>query len=219
MKKGFLASAAICSLLFMAACGGNGTAKEAATDTKAAAEQPAEKAAEPKTEAEAAPAAETEPAAEPEQPSEASEGTVSEADKAQFETYRTDMQKVMEEMLPGLKALSDGDTAINNQEDVETVLGLLKTANDAFVKSGQTMDNVAVPKFESQALQEETDQIHKLLRKSLDTGVAATGNFIEGLDNEDEAKIEEATGYFDQMSEALPQAQSILQEVLQMIGE
>lgn len=219
MKKGFLVSVAICSLLLMAACGGNGTAKEAAAETKTTAEQPADKAAEPKTEAEAAPAAETEPAAEPEQSSEASEGTVSEADKAQFETYRTDMTQVLEDMMSGLQALLDVETATNNQEDIETILGLLKTANESFVKSGQAMDNVTVPKFESQALQEDTDQIHKLLRKSLDTGVAATSNFIEGLDKEDEAKIEEATGYFDQMKETVPQVQPILQKALKMIGE
>ncbi|OWA33460.1 hypothetical protein B9G55_22630 [Saccharibacillus sp. O16] len=204
MKKGFLVSVAICSLLFMAACGGNSGTKEAAAETKTTAEQPVEQ----KAEVEAEPAAEeaketvekTEEVSEaetevevPEAEPEAAElKMASQADQDLTHDYMDKLSPAIKasglvmNTLPGhMKSWENGeisDAELRNQ---------LIAAKAAFTTLQSDFTKVPVPQVEYAPLHDAISEFHNIMTGMGVDGGKAVGLFIEALDTQDEAKLEE----------------------------
>ncbi|OWR29879.1 hypothetical protein CDO73_12405 [Saccharibacillus sp. O23] len=232
MKKGFLASVAICSLLFMAACGGNGTAKEASAETKTAAEQPAEKAAEPKTEVEAAPAAETlepEVTAEQENPAEAvsesvtvsktldsfTEEDVSDADQQKLDQYMNEYDSVTQPLEPTINQMVTVITAVKNKEiDVNELKIELTKIKDSFTEIRHQFETIALPQLEFTALNDKFVELHDHTLSAIVAGEEANSLMLTALETENEDKLDEALEAFERMSQEGEAISAVSEELL-----
>ncbi len=220
MKKGFLASVAICSLLLMAACGGNGTAKEAAAETKTTAEQPADKAAEPKTETEAAPAAETEPAAE--KPAVESESAgpakVSQADEDLATNYMEQLSPVIESATPTFTELSTySNSWLNGELSDAEMREQLVTTKAAFTMLKSEFTKTKVPQVEYAPLHDALSEFHSIVLGMGVDGGKSMDLFLEAIDEHDEVKLDQAYDSLEIFDEYVTRMETVYADLKTMV--
>ncbi len=229
MKKGFLASVAICSLLVMSACG-NDTKETTETPAEQTASQPVEQ----KTETEAA-TPEVEAAAEPEveevvveEETEAAEvatladisdSDISEADMQKLDDYMLAYETAVGGLEPAMVQMMDAINAVRNGEsDIDTLISELTLTTESFTQIRTQFEAVPVPEFELQVLNDKFSELHEHTLTAIIAGQDANALTVEAFQTEDEDTLNKALDAFNRMAEE-GAAISAISEEFAAVGE
>lgn len=215
MKKRLWTGLAVCSLAIMTACG-NDAKETAAAPAQAAAEQPAERAVEAEaSQAEAAVEVEHEAAAETEAAVDTEVAVETAAERSEASDTRSEslvltegdiqlMKEYIEQIDP---ALSVVEPTMNNlsrsieawknyeMEDAELRESLM-ASNAALTLLEYDFSRIQVPDLESAAVYEVISELHNILLGMGVNGGRGVDLFIEGLDTQNAAKLDEANEAF-----------------------
>lgn len=225
MKKGLLVSLAACSLLVIAACGNdtNETAEAPAeqTTTQQPVEQPAEaKIPEVEVAAEPEAAVETMAAAESEESGISLEAyEVTNADQQLANDYIEQLNPVMSVIDPTMSNLLEAMIAWNHGElDDDTLREYLISANAAFTLLEYDLKRVAVPHTEYAPLYDALSELRDVILRMAEDGGRGVDLFIEALDTQNEAMVEEAYDAFAPFEEYGERAEELYAELQTMTG-
>ncbi|QDH20327.1 hypothetical protein [Saccharibacillus brassicae] len=231
MKKRLWTGLAVCSLAIMTACGNDAKETAAAAPAQAAAEQPAERAVEAEaSQAEAAVEVEHEAAAETEAavetaaersgPSDTrSESLVlTEGDIQLVEEYFEQIEPALNVAQSTMSNLYGSLEAWNNyeMEDAELRESLM-ASNAAFTLLEYDFSRIQVPGLESAAVYEVLSEIQNIFLGMGINGGRGVDLFIEGLDTQNEAKLDEANEAFAPFEQYEKRMAEISKEVQMML--
>lgn len=236
MKKRLWTGLAVCSFAIMTACG-NDAKETGAAPAQAAAEQPAERAVEAEaSQAEAAVEVEHEAAAETEAAVDTEAAVETAAERSEASDTRSEslvltegdiqlVEEYFEQIEPALNVaqstmsnLYGSLEAWNNyeMEDAELRESLM-ASNAAFTLLEYDFSRVQVPDLESAAVYEMLSEIQNIFLGIGINGGRGVDLFIEGLDTQNEAKLDEAIEAFAPFEQYEKRMAEISKEVQMML--
>ncbi|MEJ8303969.1 hypothetical protein [Saccharibacillus sacchari] len=224
MKKGFMVSVAICSLLVMAACENDKTQETAAAPAEQAATQTTTQPAEQKTETAAAAEVETEEVvvediadAEARDVNQKSE-FVSDSDQQLANDYIMELEPAMTAATPITNNLAAALKAWLNEEiDDATMREYLVSADSAFEMLENELTRVAVPDFESARLHDAISEFRSVMLGMGVDGGKSVDLFIEAIDTQNVDKIEEAYDAIAPFEDYVSRGEAVFAELQTMI--